>query len=118
MSGTEEPVKVEEPVVVETEEIVKEGVPVETKTEVETVKPEAADDSAPMEETVVEVEKPANGDESDKPKILKTKAVIDREDYRNNKKFDPRQLPPSDDPTAMRRQVCGASFDPRSCLIC
>ncbi|KAK3192519.1 hypothetical protein K4F52_001318 [Lecanicillium sp. MT-2017a] len=46
----------------------------------------------------------ANGD-ANNSNMVKTTAQIDRENYKNNRKFDPSQREISDDPAAIRKQV-------------
>lgn len=100
MSSTEEPTKVEAEVKSETE----------TKTEEPSVATEAAEAPVKVEETKSEdtkTEEPKTEEtatEKADPAILKTTARINN-DYRQNKKFDPRQLPESEDPLEMRAQT-------------
>ncbi|KAH7353273.1 lupus La protein [Plectosphaerella cucumerina] len=117
MSSTEEPVvKAEEAqapeVKTETVETTA-AAPAEVKAEettapaeVKTEETTAAPAEVKPEETTTEAKQEEAADkDAAKPGVLKTTARIDNKDYRNNKKFDPRQLPESEDPLEMRAQV-------------
>lgn len=83
----------------------------------EAVAPQIEDkptEATPAEETKAEESKPEGEtkDESkdtdansDKPNVLKTTARSDK-DARNNRKFDPSTREVTDDPVAIRKQVC------------
>lgn len=89
----------------------------------------AAEEQAPVEAPVAESADKAEAEAEAKPetkdetkdetkteakeeaKILKTKGQIDYENPRNNRKFDASAREVSDDPAAIRKQVCDRSFD-------
>ena len=74
-----------------------------TETPVEVGKTE----EAKSEENKAEPESDAKKDESEgKPNILKTTAKHDKDDRKNNNKFDPNTREVTDDPVAIRKQVC------------
>ncbi|KAF4963460.1 hypothetical protein FZEAL_10933, partial [Fusarium zealandicum] len=80
---------------------------------VEAVQPEAeaVPTTQPAEEKPAKVEEETEDKSEDKPEekkdsnILKTTAQVDRENYRNNRKFDPTTREVTDDPEAIRKQV-------------
>ncbi|KAH6685896.1 lupus La protein [Plectosphaerella plurivora] len=82
--------------------------PAEVKTEETTapvdVKKEEVSDKDAAAPAEVKKEEASDKDAAAKPDVLKTTARIDN-DYRKNKKFDPRQLPESEDPLEMRAQI-------------
>lgn len=75
------------------------------QTEANDEKPAAASETEAKDEKVAEKE-----DGAAEPKILKTTAQIDRENLRNNRKFDPSTREVTDDPAAIRKQVIAASL--------
>jgi lupus La protein len=76
--------------------------PVEAVEVVEAVEAQPAAEEKQVDQPEVAAEtKPA----ADEPKILKTTAQIDRENHKNNRKFDPSTREVTDDPVAIRKQV-------------
>jgi len=108
MSATEEPVKLEAEVKPEAEIKTEETQSQETKAEA------AATTESTEEPVNTETETAEKAD--DKADILKTTARIDN-DYRKNKKFDPRQLPESNDPLEMLAQVSHSPLCRSSVLV-
>ena len=56
-------------------------------------------------EQTTTAEAPATNGQSNDTNMVKTTAKIDKENYKNNRKFDPSQREVSDDPAAIRKQV-------------
>lgn len=90
---------------------------------VEALQPEAeaAPTTQPTEEKPVgeqsdqkteEVSEKSEEKPEEKKEVLKTTAKHDNENPRNNRKFDPSSREVTDDPDAIRKQVCIALFIP------
>ncbi|PHH85046.1 hypothetical protein CDD83_984 [Cordyceps sp. RAO-2017] len=71
----------------------------------EDVKPAGVKAEPTEDEPKLAEEQPKTGENSEDTKMLKTKASIDRDNFRNNRKFDPSVREVTDDPVAIRKQV-------------
>lgn len=63
-------------------------------------------ESTPAEETKTETTESKDEAADGKPNILKTTAQHDKDHKGNNRKFDPSTREVTDDPVAIRKQVC------------
>lgn len=70
-----------------------------TSEAIETAKADEGEGEAKEEES--------NGNKN--ASVLKTKGQIDYDNYKNNRKFDPSTRQVTDDPAAIRKQVCCAT---------
>lgn len=65
----------------------------------------ATEEAAPAPTEVTEAPKAEQTENKQPSNILKTKARIDLDDHRNNRKFDPSSREVTSDPVAIRKQV-------------